>query len=559
MNKDKISSQEIIDLVATKLSISKRVSEEFLKNMFSTIEEALLAGESVKLKNFGTFKLQWNEPRKSVNVNTGEEIVLEGYNKITFVPDNSLKDIVNEPFAHLESVVLDDVVLEKQAPTDPLRMFNEQALEIKNILSEINSTPKSKEDINENSAELILNNEIDPEEIKSEIIEQTELTDVETIVEPVELQHIEHDIEEEIIINNPPEPVENLIPPVEIINTEEKNTSELIEPKILVEQENKEANKIVQIIQSKVDNDDAIEEKFRIKKKKLFLLSLPFLLMIVVGLLYFYNLPFHTWTNKNILSTAVNPINWIDNSPNSSAPPDKLIAQIADSILRDSSNTVKAVDTLELLFQNARKYDEFITIDRARTLNSFKALSEKFYGHNAFWVYIYEANKDQVGDTISFKSGTLFKIPKIHEKLIDLNNRRSFEMAKKLHAILFNKSTVSPKPAATAAPVSNSMKQDAPVAVKSEIPTPKATTSLATITIKQGDRLTTYAKKYYKHKDFWFYIYEANKDVIKDPDNLPVGMAIKIPKLDPSLIDVNNPACIQKARKLYEIYVQKNK
>jgi len=94
MNKDKISSQEIIDQVASQLRVSKRQSEEFLKEMVVTIEEALLAGESVKIKNFGTFKLQWNEPRKSVNVQTGEEIILDGYNKVTFIPDVKLKDIV---------------------------------------------------------------------------------------------------------------------------------------------------------------------------------------------------------------------------------------------------------------------------------------------------------------------------------------------------------------------------------------------------------------------------------------------------------------------------------
>ena len=80
MIKEKISSQEIIDLVASKASVSKRAAEEFLKVMIATVEEALLGGDVVKIKNFGTFKLQWNESRKSVNVQTGEEItLLAGY------------------------------------------------------------------------------------------------------------------------------------------------------------------------------------------------------------------------------------------------------------------------------------------------------------------------------------------------------------------------------------------------------------------------------------------------------------------------------------------------
>ena len=107
MIKEKISSQEIIDMIASKASVSKRAAEEFLKVMIASVEEGLLAGEIVKIKNFGTFKPQWNEPRKSVNVQTGDEIKIAGYYKVVFVPDTALKEQVNEPFAHLEPVELD--------------------------------------------------------------------------------------------------------------------------------------------------------------------------------------------------------------------------------------------------------------------------------------------------------------------------------------------------------------------------------------------------------------------------------------------------------------------
>ena len=99
MNKDKVSTQELIKQLAKRLNINEKLAEDFLKAMFSTIEEELLKGELVKVKNLGTFKLQWNDPRKSVDVTTGDEIMLEGYNKITFTPDSKLKDLVNEPFA----------------------------------------------------------------------------------------------------------------------------------------------------------------------------------------------------------------------------------------------------------------------------------------------------------------------------------------------------------------------------------------------------------------------------------------------------------------------------
>ena len=144
MNKDKVSTQELIKQLAKRLNINEKLAEDFLKVMFSTMEEELLRGEPVKVKNLGVFKLQWNEPRKSVDVTTGDEIMLEGYNKISFTPDSKLKDIVNEPFAYLEPVVLDgdSPVLEPGKTDegfDTLNILSGQAAEIKSLLSEISA------------------------------------------------------------------------------------------------------------------------------------------------------------------------------------------------------------------------------------------------------------------------------------------------------------------------------------------------------------------------------------------------------------------------------------
>ena len=74
-------------------------------------------------------------------------------------------------------------------------------------------------------------------------------------------------------------------------------------------------------------------------------------------------------------------------------------------------------------------------------------------------------------------------------------------------------------------------------------------------TIAPGGRLALLARQYFGSRDFWCYIYQANKDVIRYPSNVPVGTVIKIPKLDPSLIDGNNPECIRKARELDDLYL----
>ncbi|HET9570109.1 MAG TPA: HU family DNA-binding protein [Bacteroidales bacterium] len=95
----------------------------------------------------------------------------------------------------------------------------------------------------------------------------------------------------------------------------------------------------------------------------------------------------------------------------------------------------------------------------------------------------------------------------------------------------------------------------APIKAKAVTPpkTPTAapvTGDLATVVLQPGSRLTLLSLKYYGHKAFWVYIYQANKSVIKNPDNVPTGTTIRIPKPDPKIIDAQNPALIAKAKAL---------
>lgn len=156
MSKEKLHATAIAELLAENLSLSKRVAEDFIKALVTTIEDALLANDVVKLKGLGTFKLQWYAPRKSVDVNTGDEIVIDGYYRVVFVPENELKEQVNEPYAHLEPVLLseegDEVITENEEDNEdereevvPLKLFNAQADEIKVLMSEINALNNPEE------------------------------------------------------------------------------------------------------------------------------------------------------------------------------------------------------------------------------------------------------------------------------------------------------------------------------------------------------------------------------------------------------------------------------
>lgn len=110
---EKLSIQDITNLLAEKHGISKEVAENFVKEFFSLIEQALETDRIVKIKGLGTFKLVDVESRESINVNTGERFQIQGHTKVSFIPEASLKDIINKPFAHFETVALnEDTVLE---------------------------------------------------------------------------------------------------------------------------------------------------------------------------------------------------------------------------------------------------------------------------------------------------------------------------------------------------------------------------------------------------------------------------------------------------------------
>lgn len=116
---DKISIQDIVDALSEKFGLSKPDAETFIKTAFDIIEESLETDKYVKVKGLGTFKLTEVSSRESVNVNTGKRFMIEGHSKISFTPDAIIRDLINKPFAHFETVVLnDDTVLEDTRVAD---------------------------------------------------------------------------------------------------------------------------------------------------------------------------------------------------------------------------------------------------------------------------------------------------------------------------------------------------------------------------------------------------------------------------------------------------------
>ena len=115
---EKITLQDLVELLSEKSGMTKKNADALFRGMFDLIEEALTNEKYVKVKGLGTFKLTEVDSRESMNVNTGERIEIQGHTKVSFTPDTAMKELINKPFSHFETVVLNDGVELEDTPFD---------------------------------------------------------------------------------------------------------------------------------------------------------------------------------------------------------------------------------------------------------------------------------------------------------------------------------------------------------------------------------------------------------------------------------------------------------
>ena len=115
----KISLIELAAVLSKRYGVNKKDATGFVTQMFDIIQQSLEQDKLVKIKGLGTFKIIEVDDRESVNVNTGERVLIEGHPKITFVPDALMKELVNKPFSQFETVVLNDGVDFEDAASEP--------------------------------------------------------------------------------------------------------------------------------------------------------------------------------------------------------------------------------------------------------------------------------------------------------------------------------------------------------------------------------------------------------------------------------------------------------
>ena len=135
---DKITFPRLSALLADKSGRSKRFSEDFLREFFALISETLETGESVKVKGLGTFRLARVEPRKSVDVTTGQPMEISGHSKVVFIPAKELADAVNAPFEAFTAIEIED-------DTDLSQIFSKDEIELQKQPEDSAEEPDAEE------------------------------------------------------------------------------------------------------------------------------------------------------------------------------------------------------------------------------------------------------------------------------------------------------------------------------------------------------------------------------------------------------------------------------
>lgn len=183
----KFSLNTLGKLLADKSGLSQVEAELFIRKMFDVCNQGLEADKQVKIKWLGTFKVQATKDRESINVNTGERFTIEGRDKLTFTPDNILKEIVNKPFAQFETVVVNDGVdfdeidekfgeeQTEDAPSEVIDFLDEEEAATPNQDVVVTESEKEKEKEKEKEDEDELSKQIALEQAKLEKLKQAKL------------------------------------------------------------------------------------------------------------------------------------------------------------------------------------------------------------------------------------------------------------------------------------------------------------------------------------------------------------------------------------------------
>lgn len=471
---ERLTIQDLIDLLAAKQGISKKDAEVFVKEFFLLIEQALEKDKNVKIKGLGTFKLIDVDSRESVNINTGERFQIKGHTKVSFSPDTSLRDTINKPFAHFETVVLNAGTVLEDTPVE-MEGEEEDA-----VLDDVAADDMATEEV---VAEDVAADNPAVDIAVAEHIASADITTADVTTETVSTETVStEDITTECSVN------ENVISQDATVETavsiadspesdapaqrehaarmEEVHVADSQDVVLNAVEEEKAASAFN--AELKEDNNPAPKEKSVLS----YLIAAIVVVLLLCG---------------GILVSLYYP--------------DFLLSQSTE----DESNTLLAAEQ--------EVQPEIMYADSVGQKDSVQA-----------------AVKEVLPDTVVNKKTRSAEVAMPVSK----KKQREEVSAEKVNK---STPKTAPSTMSKAAP-STTAKTTLPTTPKATSPTTysddvnyKIVGTKTNHTVKAGETLTRISLRYYGTKAMWPYIVKHNKGVIKNPDNVPYGTKIKIPEL----------------------------
>ena len=494
---ERLTIQDLIDLLAAKQGISKKDAEVFVKEFFLLIEQALEKDKNVKIKGLGTFKLIDVDSRESVNINTGERFQIKGHTKVSFSPDTSLRDTINKPFAHFETVVLNAGTVLEDTPVE-MEGEEEDA-----VLDDVAADDMATEEV---ATEDVAADNPAVDIAVAEHIASADITTADVTTETVATETVStEDITTECSVN------ENVISQdatvetaVSIADSPEEDTAKQegpVEPEVSAESE------------GGAESDAPAQREHAARMEEAHVTDSQDVVLNAV--------------EEEKAASAFNAELKEDNNP---APKEKsvlsyLIAAIVVVLLLCGGILVSLYYPDFLLSQSTE--DENNTLLAAEQEVQPEIMYADSVGQKDS---VQAAVKEVLPDTVVNKK------TRSAEVAVPVSKKKQREV---VSAEKVNKSTpkTAPSTMSKAAP-STTAKTTLPTTPKATSPTTysddvnyKIVGTKTNHTVKAGETLTRISLRYYGTKAMWPYIVKHNKGVIKNPDNVPYGTKIKIPEL----------------------------
>jgi len=373
----KVILQDIIEKVAEQAGVTKKLSEGFLQEFFDIIiDETLNKSGSVKIKGLGTFKLLSVEERKSVNVQTGEEIIIPQHEKISFVPEKDLKAAINKPYSHLETYILSKeghVDVQESEDED-----NEEAnIDEGNVATEDNITVENNITVEENV--------------------QIEEREVEKIIITENSTKTNKDMEER----------------------ENKNRKWIIIVILLI---------ILGLVawwwfsDSKQSEDEGTKKELQISPEHEIDEEVPVSDVIID----------ETQENRSAQKSEgeVKSGDEGEETAGSSTPIPNRSPEFQGEYMFDKKFDFKLIDFMQANYPNMKLITygtpQKVTLEKDKRLT---LLARDYYGDKRFWVYIYLYNTDIIKHPNRIPAGMVIKIPKLDKSLVDPNSKDCLDAA----------------------------------------------------------------------------------------------------------------------------------